>query len=224
MTLDWPRSIPSFDPKFWDGYVATPPHNSNWHDHLKNGTQMVVRNAVQPFALYYENPCNLVLLSEELHESIGDWNGTIEGVKDGEISFGNQRRPYRFASLCFPNVLGASHFSPMNRFSRFEASEYHAHGTRVLRGMETTGQIPKALEEDLSFADRDAFNNAWQNLTKLVPQHMEFKAERPPKLFATGSDLFVIDQVVDALSKLPTPGITFPYPPISVTVDGSGGS
>ena len=223
-TLDWPKSVPDFEPEDWNNYVNQPPRGTSWRDHLRATNHIVARNAVRPFALYYEPNCNLILIAEELFEAIEDWCHTLEGVEDGVVSFGKKSRTYSFASLKYTNVLDEAHFSPNSRFSRFATDKYYMHGTRVQRGEESTEQMPEPLDENLSFSSTEELRNGWVNLTRLVPQHIEFVADRLPLLFAAGLDLFAAEPVVKEISNYPQPGISFPFRAISAAISTPTGN
>lgn len=215
-TLDWPKSIQDFDPLAWNNYVQRPPIGSDWRDHLMGRLSIAARNAVKPFALYFEHSCNLALISKTLFESAIDWSDTFDATESGKVEFGKKTNEYQFGSLVHKNVLTDLPFSPNNLFSRFESDRLHMHGTRVQRGEEGTDQAPKPLNQSLSFDSVKELRDAWVSLTRLVPQHLELQSESVPKLFSTGIDIFVTEEVAEHISCSPTPGISFPYRPITV--------
>ncbi len=215
-TLDWPNSISDFDPAAWNNCDHAPPHGTNWRDHLTDDIRLFSRNAVKPFAIYFEWECNLILLADELMETTNLWHDTLTDIELGEVVFGRKCLRYWFGSLSCENLLASGEFSAQNQFSRFNARDYHIHGTRVQRREETSDQLPQPIEVSLSFSSIDEFRNARVNLTRLVPTHLEFQVENPPKLFSIGPDVFVSDEITSEIIKAPHPGVSFPFPAISV--------
>jgi hypothetical protein len=190
--------------------------DTDWRDHLLEQRSIVARNAVKPFDLYFEHSCNLVLVSKTLFGSVTDWSDTFDETEVGEVQFGRKINEYRFGSLEFKNAFADFAFSPKSLFSRFESDRIYMHGTQVQRGKETVDQCPMPLEENLTFGSAKELRDAWVGSTTLVPQHLEIQSEQVPKIFSTGLDLFVSEEVAERISSMPTPGISFPFRPITV--------
>lgn len=51
-TMDWPKSLLGYDFHGWGNYRTHPLVGWVWQDVLKDETNLIARNAVQPFALF----------------------------------------------------------------------------------------------------------------------------------------------------------------------------
>lgn len=220
-TIDWPKSIPDGIPADWGNYVNHPPRGADWREFLKAGQQIFARNAVRPFNLYYEPTCNLIFLSEDLFQSVDDWSDTLDDIGTCEIAFGKRRKiTARFARLKFGEVLQSPPLSPQSRFDRYNASKRHMHGTLVMRGEETNDQLPAPQATDLSFADYDAYFGSRRARndfsTKMFPTHLDLRTDKSPLMFSTPLDFYVREEIIPLILDAPTPGIGFPFPPMTV--------
>ena len=94
------------------------------------------------------------------------------------------------------------------------------HGTQVQRGEASVDQGPKPLEENLAFSSYDQFikDRNSHGLTSLEPIHLEINAEHLPEMLSIGAALIVAERLVAELKELNTPGLSFPFQPILVTL------
>lgn len=224
ITIDWPKSLPDYDFPGWGNYMFRPAVGWDWQNVLLEGSSLIARNAVKPFALFYYESCNLIMISEDLFQSVPDWSDTLNDIVTGEISFGKRTRPFRFASLTFGDTWTTPPLSPRSQFDVFDRSRHHMHGTHVMRGEETTDQLPAPVMSDLSFASFDEFREARRSNTmsrqNLLPSYLELRTKRMPLLFCFGIDLFARDDLTALILDQKTPGIGFPFPPLSVDFAG----
>ncbi len=220
-TIDWPNSIPDFDPASWDNYVHHPPTGSTWQEFLGTSPQLVARNAVKPFAVFHEHGCNLLLVRRDIEPIFGDLSDTFSDVSTGKVSFGKRIFDYLFCSLRTHSPLAEDIYSPENVFSTFDTSRLHIHGTRVVRGEETTNDCPLPLETNRQFQSFDEFCAAQRALTlrlnRLAPTHLEIKASPFPLAFSTPVDLYFNAAIAKHIAEIPNAGVAFPFAPISVS-------
>jgi len=216
--LDWPKTIPDFDPKAWENYVENPPFGTQLPDHLTFQPTIIARTAVKPFALYFEWSCNLVLIATEVFDAIGDSSNTLTQIDTATVGFGKRQRPYRAGGLIFEDVLRSLPFSPRNTFSRIRNWDDFTHGIRVERGSRDPSDPPPASETDLSFTDFENMRKAQRlrSLTRFIPQSLSLPIASPPHLFSIHLDIFVSEALVLEIEKVRTPGIGFLYPPVVV--------
>ncbi|GAB5448515.1 MAG: hypothetical protein Gyms2KO_33880 [Gymnodinialimonas sp.] len=164
-------------------------------------------------------------MSEDLFQSVPDWSDTLEDVVTGEISFGKRTKPYRFACLVSNDILTAPPLSPNSKFAIVDNSKLHIHGTQLMRGQETTVQFPEPFASGLTFASYDDFleteRSETMSLKWLLPTHLDLRTERRPLLFSLSVDLYAQNDLAGVIQEQKTPGIGFPFPP--VTVDLMGG-
>lgn len=218
-TIDWPSSIPGFQPEDWNNYVARPPVGWNWQKHLDSGSVLKARSAVKPFALHYEYAANLVLISETLFEHGPSFDSTLSDLTALTVRFGTrkfQELPYYAASLVHADVLRKGGFSSNHVFFQVETSAYHMHGTLVLHGEEQPDENVELLQRGITFPSFEDF--AAERKRALGSQYYlesaELYADDPPLLFSTPVSLYCREDLCNEIERIRTPGVGFPYPPI----------
>jgi len=219
-TLDWPKARNGAIPASWRNFTLAPPLDWGWQNALDDKPRLFARNAMKPFAIYFVTTYNLILIAEPLAASVPDWVATIEADRSGTIAFGKRVYPYRFAALKHARLCREqSEYSAENTFDLYETSGYHIHGTRVQRGEQTAADGPKALRTNLRFSDYQEFRNFRRQSSgnRLVPTLVHIKTAAMPLAFSTGTDLYLSSGLANRVAEHKTPGLSFPYAPITVT-------
>lgn len=94
------------------------------------------------------------------------------------------------------------------------------HSTRVTRGEEASDQFPAPVASDLGFATLDDFHEADRSeamsLKRMIPSHLHLRTKRMPLLFGLGVDLYARQDLTGSILDQKTPGLGFPFPPLTV--------
>jgi hypothetical protein len=211
-TIDWPKSIPNFDPKNWNGYVQAPPLNSSWPELLYDDLLVVAKNAVKPFALHHIHETDLLLLAEPIFQSMSESSrdDTFSNVEPGIVRFGKKEFKYRFCSLRHNAVLSERHFPSQCTFSSINFRDHHILGTRIQRGQPFEKELQVKLMKFKNYEEYRLRKTAHLR-DALILASSPFGGCTAPLLFATPLRLYVHQQVRVLIEQLKHPGVSFPY-------------
>lgn len=225
-TFDWSKSIAGFDPNDWDGYVAKPPTGTNWQDFVDVEAGIHAHRMVSPFALCFLWSCNLVIIDQQLFDSLPSLAIAIDHAVPSQVHFDNSSEDMILGSVRNEPLTYEEQYSARNRFFAVEQSKYHMHGTKVERDQCDVGSDSDYPKRQLSYPNLDAFLASRREVRKekltQYAEYLELKSDSYPDLFSTRMHLYVSGALRDRLPGYSTPGICCPYEPIEVSLDAKG--
>lgn len=220
-TIDWKATLPAGLPEDWSTYPH-PPLASDWRTFLAQTDQIVARNAVRPFHMYFNYQCNIIFLSSEAC-LLADphLDGSVSDLRSVHLVFGKRVRDYKIGRLRLHlewyKSDNHSLISENCVFKRVKSMEYDIHGTRVGRGNETSQDCPEPLETGLVFGSDQALRAVpYVSLSKLKPTRLCLDLQLPPVVFAFGQSVYVRHDMAFQLAALKDAGVHFPYAAIEV--------
>lgn len=221
-TIDWTKSFDGTIPESWGSYPH-PPLDSDWGDFLRFVPHLIARNAVRPFSLYFDNNCNLLLLSRQAETLIGDDAAhCVQDLRPCELRFGKRSLPYTLGRVahrfsCYRR-LSLSIDLNASEFVRVDFDGHHRHGTRVLRGEAPASAAPDPIETGLRFDSVDDMRSRYRSGCQFVPTDLALRLAVLPGFFGIGWNLLVRSDIAVPMGSFPDAGLGFPYPAVRVSL------